>query len=213
MLDKAPKVGSVLRVVGLVVIAWCIWHLHASSQWPGKNSILPVVATGLVLAGGTMRVSKGYDRISSWSVIQWVGLVSYSLYLVHWPILQIAEQYSLSPLSSWSRFGLVENAIVAAAVLYYVVENPIRRARFLTENRWLTLLFGAAMLGVTFWAISWSLGHPMATGREQIAKGIEFAALLFGLLLGTKVGIYLQDHGGKVDVADLRALVARHPER
>lgn len=58
----------------------------------------------------------------------WVGLISYPLYLWHWPLLVFAQAYTAEPLSRIIRIELVVIAILLAWATYRFIENPIRKA-------------------------------------------------------------------------------------
>ena len=70
--------------------------LSPQTPWPGSATIVPVFATGLVILGGTLRESSGFGVVTNFLPVQWVGNISYSLYLVHWPVLVIAMEYSVN---------------------------------------------------------------------------------------------------------------------
>lgn len=152
-----PNLGRVLRAVGLIGILGSAWFLTAASVWPGANSILPVLATGAMVAGGSILADSGFGVITNFKPIQWIGLISYSLYLVHWPIVTIATEYSFSKLPWHSNVELAILSIVVAAIMYVVVERPIRNLRVLVERRWLTYALGVALIGLTYGAIYWHL--------------------------------------------------------
>jgi peptidoglycan/LPS O-acetylase OafA/YrhL len=155
--DRAPRTGLALSFVGLAGIVVPVWFLSATSLWPGANALLPVVGTALVLAGGTLRLSSRDHVLVDNPVVQWFGLISYSLYLVHWPVLQIPQQYSFSGvLPRSSELALVALSVALAAVMYYAVENPLRKAQWL-QVRWRTFVFGAVLIGLTYAAIFWHL--------------------------------------------------------
>jgi len=155
--DRAPRVGLGLSVLGLAGIVAPMWFLTASSLWPGSNAIMPVAATAVLIAGGTMRLSSRHHWLVTNPVVQWCGLISYSLYLVHWPVLQIPQQYSFSgAIARSSELELVGLSIVLAAVMYYAVENPLRKATWL-QVRWRTFAFGAALIALTYGALFWHL--------------------------------------------------------
>jgi peptidoglycan/LPS O-acetylase OafA/YrhL len=156
---RSPRLGALLAAVGLVAILLCTWFYNSSTLWPGSAVIVPVVATGLIIAGGSLRGPESFGRVVNFAPLQWLGNISYSLYLVHWPVIVIAMQYSITPLPLHTEIELVAISVALSAVLYYAIENPIRRSRWLAERRALTFLFGAALIGLSFAAIYWHLSH------------------------------------------------------
>ena len=91
-------------------------------------------------------------------MIQWFGAISFSLYLVHYPIIQIAVQHGFGqPLSTWTNVGLVDLSVQVAAVSYYVIEQPFRKFKFFLNHRWATYVLGALLIGASYAAIYWHL--------------------------------------------------------
>ena len=156
---RSPRLGIVLASIGVVAVLLCTWIYSSSTSWPGTAVIVPVVATGLIIAGGSLRSPDDFGRFVRFAPIQWTGNVSYSLYLVHWPVIAIAMQYAVAPLPLRSEIELVALSLFLSAILYYAVENPIRRSKWLVRHRMLTFAFGAAMIGLSFAAIYWHLNH------------------------------------------------------
>jgi peptidoglycan/LPS O-acetylase OafA/YrhL len=156
---RAPRLGIVLASLGLVAVLLSAWFYTSSTLWPGAAVIIPVVATGMIIAGGSLRGPESFGRFVKFAPVQWMGNISYSLYLVHWPILTIATQYAIAPLPLHSELELVALSIAIAAVLYYAVENPIRRSRWLARRRLVTFAMGAVLIGLSFAAIYWHLSN------------------------------------------------------
>jgi peptidoglycan/LPS O-acetylase OafA/YrhL len=156
---RSPRVGVVLTAVGVVAVLFCTWFYTSTTVWPGAAVIVPVVATGMIIAGGSLRVPGSFGPFATFAPIQWLGNISYSLYLVHWPIIAIATQYSIAPLPLHSEIELVALAVALSAVLYYSIENPLRRSRWLANRRLVTFAFGAVLIGLSYAAIYWHLSH------------------------------------------------------
>lgn len=156
---RSPRGGVVLASCGLVVILLCTWFYTSSTLWPGDAAILPVVATGMIIAGGSLRGAERAGRLIRFAPVQWLGNISYSLYLVHWPVIAIATQYAIAPLPLHTEIELAAFSVVIAAALYYAIENPIRRFRWLANRRLVTFVFGAVLIGLSFAAIYWHLYH------------------------------------------------------
>jgi peptidoglycan/LPS O-acetylase OafA/YrhL len=74
-------------------------------------------------------------------------------------VITIATQYAIAPLPLRSEIELVVLSVALAAVLYYAIENPIRRSRWLADRRGITFIFGAVLIGLSFAAIYWHLSH------------------------------------------------------
>src|ERR1035441_6370327 len=154
---RAPRTGFVLSSIGVVTVLLCTWFYSSTTLWPGTAVIAPVVATGAIIAGGSLRGSDNFGRFVKFAPIQWMGNLSYSLYLVHWPIIAIATQYSISPLPLHSEIELVALSIVLSVFLYYTFENPIRKSTWLANRRLVTFTFGAILIGCSLAVIYWHL--------------------------------------------------------
>lgn len=156
---RAPRTGFTLASIGAVTILICTWIYTSTTLWPGTAVIAPVLATGAVIAGGSLRGPDSFGRFVRFTPIQWMGNISYSLYLIHWPIIAIATQYAIAPLPLHSEIELVALSIGLSAVLYYAIENPIRKSKWLVSHRLVIFAFGAALIGCSFAAIYWHLSH------------------------------------------------------
>ena len=83
-------------------------------------------------------------RLSRQRPFQLLGLISYSFYLWHWPILIIATQHrGVTSLPVWDNVGLLLVATVVAALTYRLLENPVRHSTRLRRRRWASLAFWA----------------------------------------------------------------------
>jgi len=156
---QAPRIGFVLASVGLLTVLFCTWLYSSATLCPGTAVIIPVVASGMIIAGGSLRGPDSFGRLVNFAPVQWVGNISYSLYLVHWPVIAIATQYAIAPLPLRSEIELVAISIALAAVLYYALENPVRRSKWLASRRLVTFVFGVTLIGLPLAAIYWHLSH------------------------------------------------------
>ena len=120
-LDRIPAgLSTAMAGTGLAGIVVAALGYDDSTPHPGLAAVLPVLATVLVLAG------RG-DAILGRAPLRWLGRISYSLYLWHWPVLMIAAEAS-GPLPGLTRAGLVLLSVVLATITYALVESPARAA-------------------------------------------------------------------------------------
>jgi peptidoglycan/LPS O-acetylase OafA/YrhL len=158
------RIATAMAGVGLALIVVAALTFDTRTPFPGYAAALPVLATALVLAG------RG-DALLGRRPLQWLGRLSYSLYLWHWPVLMIAEQAHGGPLPAWTRAALVLLSLALAAVTYACVEDPIRRSGRLKRSHLLTavvaVLLIVAPLAVAQWKIATSPAADAGRGPEH----------------------------------------------
>ncbi|MGY6215128.1 acyltransferase family protein [Methylolobus aquaticus] len=107
---------------GVLLIALAVLFVR-ESDFPGTAALWPVLGTVLVIAAGdTAWINR---HILSAKPLVLLGLVSYPLYLWHWPLLSIVNIMQASP-TPLMRAGLVAGALVCAVLTYLLVERPMR---------------------------------------------------------------------------------------
>jgi peptidoglycan/LPS O-acetylase OafA/YrhL len=129
VLVRLPEaLRGALGWAGLAMVAFSVVALDETTLWPGTATLLPVLGTAAaILAGGGSAASWGVGRLLGLRPAVWVGGLSYSLYLWHWPFLIAAEGW-------WGDLRVREGLLVVLAsgipawLSYRYVESPLRRA-------------------------------------------------------------------------------------
>lgn len=114
---------------GVVALAFAMFGLNTGIPYPGWPAVIPVVAAMLIIAAGEQ--SWFNRRVLASRFLVGIGLVSYPLYLFHWPVLSflhLNDGVAFSYLPGRILTALVA-AVLAALVTYLAVEGPIRRHR------------------------------------------------------------------------------------
>jgi len=113
----ASVVGAICIIVGFVVI-------RPGAPFFGWPALLPTVGTVcLIFAGPQTWLNR---KVLSHPLMVWIGLISYPLYLWHWPLLSLAQISAVDPLSVTSRAAIVALSVVLATATYLLVEQPLR---------------------------------------------------------------------------------------
>lgn len=115
--------------VGLAAIAVGAVAFDLATPFPGTAALLPVGGAALVVAGGLRHPLGPLSRLLAVRPMTWIGGISYSLYLWHWPILVLPAAAVGAPLPGVVRIGLVALTIVIAAASRRWIEDPIRHGR------------------------------------------------------------------------------------
>ncbi len=148
LLKKAPRPACTAATwSGLVAILVAAFHFTSATPYPGALVAVPVVGTGLVIAGGVGSPRWGAEAVLGLGPAQWLGRLSYSLYLWHWPILVIAaEEAGRAHLPVWENLGWVVVAVGLSMATYRLVENPVRHSRLTVRH---SVMLGAALVAST----------------------------------------------------------------
>ena len=117
---------EVYCVIGLALIAAAVFWYSPETRFPGVAALVPCVGAALLILGGGATYS-GYALRNPLSV--WIGRISYSLYLVHWPTLSLYYQWKLEPLSRSEQAGIVIFSVALASVMFCFIEQPFRYGR------------------------------------------------------------------------------------
>ncbi|GAA4701359.1 acyltransferase family protein [Nocardioides conyzicola] len=150
-----PALAAVAAWIGIAAIVWTGFTYTGSTPFPGWQALVPVGGTALVLgvAAGTQAWSPG--RLLALRPCQWLGDISYSVYLWHWPLIVLA------PAVSGGHRGAIDNGVIVVATLVLAA---------LTKT----------YVEDVFRTPSWSrrLGQTYALGAAGMAVVIAAAALL-----------------------------------
>lgn len=120
---------------GLAMIAGALLFFTEATPFPGWTALLPVVGTMLVIAAGTPHIWWSPTHLARFPRVQWLGGISYSLYLWHWPILTIVPFALGHPLGFKSKLAVVVLSLVLATLTKRFVEDPARTMPVLTLRR------------------------------------------------------------------------------
>lgn len=119
--------ANVLSVLGFVLIAASAVVYDHATPFPGYTALVPVLGTAAVIMAGSAHSTLWHARITALRPIQWVGGVSYSLYLWHWPLIVAAPFVIGAEASTISKLGVLAVALVLAALTKTFVEDAGQR--------------------------------------------------------------------------------------
>lgn len=108
---------------GFVLILMSVWVFDKTDAYPGWRALIPTLGAALILAGEDSWFNRA---VLSLPAVRWIGRISYSLYLWHWPLLSFARVV-YPKIGNVAIIGLVLLGVLLAYLTYVLVEMPVRR--------------------------------------------------------------------------------------
>ena len=159
---------NVLALAGLALLAVAFVALRGTRHYPGGWALLPVLGTVALIRAGPHAIPNA--RLLSNRALVFVGLVSYPLYLWHWPALAFTRIVAGGD-PGWTAIGAaIAVAAVLAVATYAWIERPIRRA-----GRRATAWLAIAMAGVVAFALAGATGLLPPRASDPVLASFEAA--------------------------------------
>jgi len=171
---------SVAGWVGVGLLVGCALLLDGSLPYPGAVAIVPTAAAVLLIASGERRWGPG--RLLATTPLRFLGRISYSLYLWHWPILVLPAAVLGAALEPTTAVALLGASIVVAWVSWRFVETPFQHP--MAKSPWAprrSLAFGAvamAMVVALGGTLDTAAVRAMSDGTgPDLAAAVDMVAL------------------------------------
>ena len=147
---KSRWLNEILGAVGLGAIFVAALRYSDTTAFPGIAALLPTLGAALIIQSGGGKTIV--ERVLSWRPFVWIGLISYSLYLVHWPIIIFSRYFLMRNFKIWESGIIVAVSIGLAYLSWRFIEKPFRFGSYLKSDRRtvaasLAVLAGVAALG------------------------------------------------------------------
>lgn len=162
---------------GIAVLVFVIFRFDSQTPFPGYMALLPTLGAAAVIAASNTARWWYPTRILSLRPAQFVGDISYSLYLWHWPLIIIAPSVPFWGLTIYHRVALLLLCFVLAWLTKRFVEDPARSWKALTSRPARVTLWSslAAMLVVaavagTAWVVNAPAYAAGVRGVEELRE-------------------------------------------
>ena len=129
---KLPKISLVRNsasAIGLLAIILPIFLFDNTTLFPGYNALLPCVGVLLVILAGQDGCRTIIGDLLARRPIVFVGLISYSLYLWHWPLIVFFKYYNIHLLTNQQKFTILVLSFLLAVLSWKFIEQPFRKVK------------------------------------------------------------------------------------
>jgi peptidoglycan/LPS O-acetylase OafA/YrhL len=124
----APKMrwlGEAISLAGLGAIGWAVFGFTAATRFPGANALFPCAGAAALIYAGSGENTWTRRLLASPPLVG-IGLISYSLYLWHWPIHVFADYVAGGPVGAIETVLLIALSFVLGFLSWRYIERPFR---------------------------------------------------------------------------------------
>ena len=115
-----PNIEAGILIAGLAMILGSAFALSSNSPFPGIRALFPCLGAAACIYAGQ---SQKFGLLLRMRPVVYIGLISYSVYLVHWPIVVFYKYYIFRDLGITEKISLLLVSLIAGTLLYYTVER------------------------------------------------------------------------------------------
>jgi len=145
---RSAILREILCLVGLAGIFLPVFFYGEQTPFPGLTALPPCLGTAALIwanSHSSGASKRGWIvKVLSWKPIVLIGLISYSLYLWHWPVICFTSYWAVAAFNIFERWGMVGVSFVLALISWKLVETP---CRYRLQNKSHTI--SLAILGST----------------------------------------------------------------
>ncbi len=163
-----PRVRQPAAGLGLALVVGASLLLSRDTAYPGFAALLPTVGAALIIAARVDGRSL-IARALSLAPVSYIGRVSYSWYLWHWPLL-VFGQPLLPGAAPAGNLALVGIAFLLASATHHLLENPVRFAPALVRSPPRSIAMGAGVMALAL-ASAGGLAWVAAASRIMLSDG------------------------------------------
>jgi hypothetical protein len=207
---------DLLSITGLACILLGVFAFNKLLPFPGWFALLPVVgATLLIFSGPDAMINRS---LLSTRTMVWIGLISYPLYLWHWPVFSLGRIYSGHALTELQTAGAILLSFLLAWGTLKFIESPIRRSSK-DGTKIYAMIFLMIVVGASAYFVKENNGlasrfsaehlqrNSQLTGCDNVVRDNVLYPCTFGNLDAKKtILIYGDSHAGHLTSALNHAL-------
>lgn len=163
--------------LGFLLIAVSIFTFNRGTPFPSLYSLIPTIGTALILLFALPDTMIG--RVLGSKPLVFIGLISYSAYLLHQPIFAFARFY-FSSIGMELMFSLMGVIFIFSILTWRYIERPIRNRNFLPRKFFIFSILASAFF-ISFGYISYKIFESYSTNgtEEKIAKVLSTTAVVY----------------------------------
>jgi peptidoglycan/LPS O-acetylase OafA/YrhL len=169
-----PRILNILSLLGLGMLGVAIFLYTNETPFPGVAAVLPTLGTALLIFSG-IESETLVGKILSVRPLVFIGQISYSLYLWHWPAIVFAKYYAIIELKTLEMAAIVLGIFILSILSWHFIEKPFRQRSFIRTSGVFAYAGMAMALTIAMGSfIYFSGGIPGRFPSKQAAVDVEW---------------------------------------
>jgi peptidoglycan/LPS O-acetylase OafA/YrhL len=152
---KHELLNQTMPLLGLAMITHAIVFFNNQTPHPSVITLLPTLGTALIILYSAKQTDM-VGKVLSWKPIVGVGLISYSMYLWHYPLFAFARIADFNGLQNNEKLWLILLTILLSTISYFFIEKPFRNIQLINIKKFsvVIIILLITILGVNLKAIN-----------------------------------------------------------
>lgn len=171
-ISMKAKTSNFLVLAGIFIIVFSLIFIKDTTPFPGWIAIFPAMATVMIIIGGAAINSGRAVYILLSSPMQYLGNLSYSLYLWHWPFVVFAAVI-FPDIAVWGLLAATLLSFIPAHLSHILIEKPLHKSKKLNID-----LKKAAAIAFSFSLVAGISGFAIASEKSKVGSASESKILL-----------------------------------
>lgn len=160
---RSRTAREAIGAIGLGMIAYAVLAYTKTTPFPGAAALLPTIGTALLIFIGRDSQTLATALLTTKPIVA-IGLISYSFYLVHWPMIVFTRYYLLLEPSAGHIAVIIVASLMLAAFSWRFVERPFRHQKNFAPR---SAVFGVTAASLMALGLAGALGATSAGFRGR----------------------------------------------
>jgi peptidoglycan/LPS O-acetylase OafA/YrhL len=168
-MTRSKALNELLAICGFGLVFLSVVKFHDGLPFPGTFALLPTLGAACLLVSGSGDRTT-LTRVLTLLPLVYIGRISYTLYLVHWPVNVFAKRLYVDGYTAPMRTLMLLFSTLLSILIFHFIENPIRTGRFLSSARAVAKIYFLGLMGtlVVVSVIIFAKGLPQRFPDEAI---------------------------------------------
>jgi hypothetical protein len=116
-------IKNLLGLIGVLLIATCAVSFDQATLFPGFNALIPCIGAAMIIVSGQSFIGQ---HLLSHKIAIKIGLISYSVYLIHWPLMVFYKYWKFTDIELSEKIGLIIASLMFGFLMWKFIERPFR---------------------------------------------------------------------------------------